>query len=76
MRDELYANALSRRDNKTYICSICGLEEALIDSRMIPMTAEEMNFISTIMQKRLLKEGKNATKGNKETKGMEGRGAS
>ena len=24
-------NALSRRDNKTYICSDCGLHEAMID---------------------------------------------
>ncbi len=24
-------NALSRRDNKTYICSDCGTEEALVD---------------------------------------------
>lgn len=24
-------NALSRRDNKTYICSICGRHEALLD---------------------------------------------
>ena len=24
-------NALSRRDNKTYICSPCGTDEAMID---------------------------------------------
>ena len=29
-------NALSRRDNKTYICSGCGMQEALEDSRLIP----------------------------------------
>jgi DNA-directed RNA polymerase subunit RPC12/RpoP len=27
--------ALSRRDNKTYICSSCGTLEALEDARMI-----------------------------------------
>ena len=24
-------NALSRRDNKTYICSDCGVDEAMLD---------------------------------------------
>ena len=24
-------NALSRKDNKTYICSVCGTEEAMLD---------------------------------------------
>lgn len=28
--------ALSRRDNHTYICSACGVEEALIDAKYIP----------------------------------------
>ena len=27
--------ALSRRDNKTYICSDCGMQEALEDAKMI-----------------------------------------
>jgi ribosomal protein L37AE/L43A len=27
--------ALSRRDNKTYICSDCGMQEALEDSQLI-----------------------------------------
>ena len=27
--------ALSRRDNKTYICSDCGMQEALEDSKLI-----------------------------------------
>jgi predicted RNA-binding Zn-ribbon protein involved in translation (DUF1610 family) len=26
-------NALSRRDNKTYICNDCGIDEALEDAR-------------------------------------------
>lgn len=29
-------NALSRRDNKTNICSHCGTQEALEDSKLIP----------------------------------------
>lgn len=29
-------NAISRRDNKTAICSECGTQEALEDSRLIP----------------------------------------
>jgi len=29
-------NALSRRDNKTAICSECGTREALEDSKLIP----------------------------------------
>jgi hypothetical protein len=31
MYEEDVMNALSRRDNKTYICSPCGTEEAFID---------------------------------------------
>jgi hypothetical protein len=27
--------ALSRRDNKTYICYVCGTQEALEDAKMI-----------------------------------------
>jgi DNA-directed RNA polymerase subunit RPC12/RpoP len=34
-------NALSRRDNKTYVCSPCGQEEALIDLLGVPSTATE-----------------------------------
>lgn len=32
-------NALSRRDNDTYICSGCGTEEAMLDSGMTHMVA-------------------------------------
>lgn len=28
--------ALSRKDNKTYICSACGMAEAFEDARMAP----------------------------------------
>ena len=31
METPLVVNALSRRDNKTYICSDCGTDEALFD---------------------------------------------
>lgn len=45
MRDEDEANALSRRDNKTYICNDCGEEEALIDSGDIQKNAIEREFV-------------------------------
>ena len=31
LHPEQVLNALSRRDNETYICSPCGTEEAMID---------------------------------------------
>jgi DNA-directed RNA polymerase subunit RPC12/RpoP len=31
LNPRLPANALSRRDNKSYICSECGTDEAMID---------------------------------------------
>ena len=31
MHEELVMNALSRRDNSTYICSPCGTQEAFVD---------------------------------------------
>jgi len=31
MHPEQVLNALSRRDNKTYICSPCGVGEAMVD---------------------------------------------
>ncbi len=36
-------NALSRRDNKTEICSGCGTQEALEDSRLIPHWLDDSN---------------------------------
>jgi len=35
MKEDNIINALSRRDNKTYICSQCGMEEAMIDAGLI-----------------------------------------
>jgi DNA-directed RNA polymerase subunit RPC12/RpoP len=31
LREPEASNALSRRDNKTYICATCGNEEAIVD---------------------------------------------
>ena len=31
LKPKLASNALSRKDNKTYICSDCGMQEALLD---------------------------------------------
>lgn len=31
LKPKLASNALSRKDNKTYICSDCGIQEALFD---------------------------------------------
>lgn len=36
--------ALSRRDNKTMICSDCGMEEAFIDAGMKAVDSKEINF--------------------------------
>lgn len=47
-------NALSRRDNKTYICSDCGNEEAFIDAGLIAETINEAVFVASL---RLNKEG-------------------
>jgi predicted RNA-binding Zn-ribbon protein involved in translation (DUF1610 family) len=44
MRDIEVQNALSRRDNKTHICSDCGTEEALVDAKIIPADEREANF--------------------------------
>lgn len=45
MYDDEVLNALSRRDNKTYICSDCGTEEALIDAGILPESTIELDFI-------------------------------
>jgi len=51
MRDDLYTNALSRRDNETYICSKCGAEEAMIDAGLDNSSealVRDGNFAATI----------------------------
>lgn len=44
MRPIEVENALSRRDNHTYICSDCGTEEAFIDAGLMLSTDAEYNF--------------------------------
>jgi predicted RNA-binding Zn-ribbon protein involved in translation (DUF1610 family) len=41
LREPLSSNALSRKDNKTYICSQCGIEEAMEDYRRARRKADE-----------------------------------
>lgn len=38
-------NALSRRDNKTYICSPCGTLEAMYDFNLVCMHADESAWL-------------------------------
>ncbi len=42
MKEPKVRNALSRRDNNTYICSNCGTEEALIDDGIVLKTKTVM----------------------------------
>jgi predicted RNA-binding Zn-ribbon protein involved in translation (DUF1610 family) len=39
-------NALSRRDNKTYICSLCGSVEAMFDYQIDAMIKQERAWLS------------------------------
>ena len=48
MRDEEAMNALSRRDNETYICSPCGTAEALIDGGFEEADKVETSFVSKV----------------------------
>ena len=48
LQDESGRNALSRRDNKTYICNECGDEEAMIDLGEMPPGDIEREFLSAI----------------------------
>lgn len=45
---DLAMNAVSRRDNKTYICSDCGTEEALIDAGMQKTNKTEQDFVKKV----------------------------
>ena len=47
MRDEEVLNSLSRRDGRTYICSDCGIEEALIDLGEREPDERELEFVKT-----------------------------
>ena len=48
MRDKEVMNALSRRDNKTYICNPCGTAEALIDGGLEEADEVETTFVSKV----------------------------
>lgn len=46
-------NALSRRGNKTYICSACGTAEAMVDfanSRMMEIPKEQVEMEKRIQE--------------------------
>lgn len=45
--------ALSRRDNRTNICSACGVEEAMIDARINPMDERERKFLVLVKRRKL-----------------------
>ena len=38
-------NSLSRRDNETHICDLCGDEEGLIDAGMMEINERERRFV-------------------------------
>ena len=48
MADEEVMNALSRRDNKTYICSPCGTAEGLIDAGFQEADDIETAFVAKV----------------------------
>lgn len=48
---EMALNALSRRDNETYICSQCGDDENLIDAGYKAVDVIELQFVEQIAQK-------------------------
>lgn len=49
--DDVY-NSLSRRDNKTYICATCGVEESMIDLGEQERDWREMEFLAKIERER------------------------
>ena len=48
MNDLQVRNALSRRDNKTYICRQCGEEEVLIDTGFQKADDIEISFVAKV----------------------------
>lgn len=42
MDDDEVMNCLSRRDNKTYICRNCGMDEALLDYKLNQMSSRQL----------------------------------
>lgn len=53
LKDAEGRNALSRRDNKTLICSPCGEEEAFIDAGLMQPNDNEFNFKMAIAAGRI-----------------------
>lgn len=51
LQEEEVMNALSRRDNKTYICSECGTMEGLIDAGILSADKVELAFVSKVKTK-------------------------
>ena len=48
LADKEVMNALSRRDNKTYICSPCGTAETLIDAGFKKADDIETAFVAQV----------------------------
>lgn len=48
LHDEEIMNALSHRDSKTYICSLCGDEESFIDSGFQEIDQRERDFVAAV----------------------------
>lgn len=48
MNDEQALRFLSRRDNKTYICDKCWIEEDQIDHGMTPPNKNERDFVKKV----------------------------
>ena len=55
LKNKIPTNALSRRDNKTYICDQCGLEEAFVDAGMCKAGSEP--YLRDVRFVKHLKEG-------------------
>ena len=51
MINPIERNYTSRRDNKTYICDVCSIEESLIDCMAIKKTKNEKRFKEKINKK-------------------------
>ena len=48
LEDDPFLNSLSRRDNRTYICNVCGDDEDQIDFGKNPVTEMEKRFIKEL----------------------------
>ena len=51
MNEDPGVNALSRRDNKTYICPPCGTGEAMHDFNLALMGANESRWLESVATK-------------------------